>query len=145
MNPASLSNKDYHSKSMSYGNSSKVDRVSKPSAIASSEVSGPVLHQKANNSQQQQQQQPRSTGRAFRATSSNQNSHQQQQKQQNPHQQQPLINGPLLREPMVLHITNLDFKITTDEWKRILTAILQKPCKYVIGCCFLIQILFFSH
>lgn len=36
------------------------------------------------------------------------------------------------REQIVLHVTNLDYKISANEWIRILTGILEKSCKEVV-------------
>ena len=35
------------------------------------------------------------------------------------------------KEQIVLHVTNLDYKISANEWIRILTGILEKSCKEV--------------
>ena len=35
-------------------------------------------------------------------------------------------------EPIVLHVKNLDYKISPDEWKRILLENFRKHCKEVI-------------
>jgi hypothetical protein len=45
----------------------------------------------------------------------------------------PQTNTPgRKKEQIVLHVTNLDYKISANEWIRILTGILEKSCKEVI-------------
>ena len=59
----------------------------------------------------------------------NQQSNQQQQQQQ---QQISYNNSDCLdREHIILHVKNLDYKISADEWKRILTENFRKHCKEV--------------
>lgn len=48
--------------------------------------------------------------------------HESQQQQQQEH-----------KDPIVLHVKNLDYKISADEWKRILLENFRKHCKEIIS------------